>query len=99
MSTEPTYKEWEQISTLLKTAIAEEKEDLFLKVLMTQDERSALITRINIINELLRGELSQRQISQMLGVGVATITRGSNELKQQSDQSKAWLSQLLDESK
>jgi TrpR family trp operon transcriptional repressor len=43
----------------------------------------------------MKGEMSQRQVSQMLGVGVATITRGSNELKAKSEQEKAIIADLL----
>lgn len=62
---------------------------------MTPDERDALVARVNILSELLKGELSQRQISQMLGVGVATITRGSNELKNQDEKQREQLATLL----
>jgi len=64
-------------------------------MLMTPDEREALVARVNIFCELLKGEMSQRQVSQMLGVGIATITRGSNELKSRSEQEKETLSKLI----
>ncbi|MGR5542858.1 trp operon repressor, partial [Vibrio campbellii] len=66
-----------------------------LTLLMTPDEREAMLTRVNIVSELLKGDLSQRQISQMLGVGVATITRGSTELKSKTDEQKAIIEQLV----
>jgi TrpR family trp operon transcriptional repressor len=74
-----------------------EQDDMLLTMLMSRDERESLISRVNIINELLKGELSQRQISQMLGVGIATITRGSNELKSKSDEEKDKLKVLLEQ--
>lgn len=64
-------------------------------MMMTPDERDALVARINIFCELMKGDMSQRQVSQMLGVGVATITRGSNELKAKSEQEKAVIADLL----
>lgn len=97
MSHEPEYKDWQQIIELIRTSMDSEQDDMLLTMLMSRDERESLISRVNIINELLKGELSQRQISQMLGVGIATITRGSNELKSKSDEEKDKLRVLLEQ--
>ncbi|BDR19211.1 MULTISPECIES: trp operon repressor [Vibrio] len=97
MSHEPEYKDWQQIIELIRTSMDSEQDDILLTMLMSRDERESLISRVNIINELLKGELSQRQISQMLGVGIATITRGSNELKSKSDEEKDKLKVLLEQ--
>ncbi|MFH4682349.1 trp operon repressor [Vibrio diabolicus] len=97
MSHEPEYKDWQQIIELIRTSVGTQQDDMLLTMLMSRDERESLISRVNIINELLKGELSQRQISQMLGVGIATITRGSNELKSKSDEEKDKLKVLLEQ--
>ncbi|NAW84038.1 trp operon repressor [Vibrio sp. V43_P6S15P86] len=97
MSHEPEYKDWQQIIELIRTSMDSEQDEMLLTMLMSRDERESLISRVNIINELLKGELSQRQISQMLGVGIATITRGSNELKSKSDEEKDKLKVLLEQ--
>ena len=97
MSHEPEYKDWQQIIELIRTSMDSEQDDMLLTMLMSRDERESLISRVNIINELLKGKLSQRQISQMLGVGIATITRGSNELKSKSDEEKDKLKVLLEQ--
>ncbi|AGV18517.1 MULTISPECIES: trp operon repressor [Vibrio] len=97
MSHEPEYKDWQQIIELIRTSMGTQQDDMLLTMLMSRDERESLISRVNIINELLKGELSQRQISQMLGVGIATITRGSNELKSKSDEEKDKLKVLLEQ--
>ncbi|MDF2155477.1 trp operon repressor [Vibrio sp. CAU 1672] len=99
MSQDPEYKDWQQIVELIKASVADQQHEMLLTMLMTPDERDALIARVNIFHELLKGELSQRQISQMLGVGIATITRGSNELKSKSDTDKRALKTLLDNEK
>nr|WP_319555665.1 trp operon repressor [uncultured Vibrio sp.] len=96
MSHEPEYTDWQQILELIRTSVDSQQHEMFLTMLMTPDERDSLIARVNILNELLKGELSQRQISQMLGVGIATITRGSNELKSKTDKEKGQLKALLE---
>ncbi|MBW3697044.1 trp operon repressor [Vibrio sp. T187] len=95
MTSQPEYNDWQQLMDLVKTAAENDQHELLLTMMMTPDERDALVARVNILCELLKGDLSQRQVSQMLGVGVATITRGSNELKAKSEQEKAEIANLL----
>jgi TrpR family trp operon transcriptional repressor len=95
MPHQPEYTDWQQLMELVKSATKQEQHAMLLTMMMTPDERDALVARANILCELLKGELSQRQISQLLGVGIATITRGSNELKSKSEQEKSQLAALL----
>ncbi|RXJ73835.1 trp operon repressor [Veronia nyctiphanis] len=81
---------------LIQRAAKDDKESELLNMLLTQDERDTLTARVNIVYELLRGDMSQRQLSQMLGVGIATITRGSNELKRVDKDTKTWLLGMLE---
>lgn len=53
----------------------------FLIGVTTDKERHALAQRIEIIKRLLAGE-AQAKIASDLGVGIATVTRGSKELSQ-----------------
>ncbi|KOO06466.1 trp operon repressor [Vibrio hepatarius] len=96
MATQPEYTEWQEILDLVKESTATNQHEMLLTMLLSPDERESLISRVNIFRELLKGELSQRQISQLLGVGIATITRGSNELKSKSEQEKSVITQLLE---
>ncbi|EEX38261.1 MULTISPECIES: trp operon repressor [Vibrio] len=95
MSTQPDYSDWSELLTLVQQAASLDQHEMLLTMLMTPDEREALVARVNILCELLKGELSQRQMSQLLGVGVATITRGSNELKSRSLTEREALAALL----
>ncbi|NOH98920.1 trp operon repressor [Vibrio sp. 99-70-13A1] len=95
MASQPEYENWQQLMDLVKNAADSGQHELLLTMMMTSDERDALVARVNILCELIKGDISQRQVSQMLGVGVATITRGSNELKAKSEQEKEDIAQLL----
>lgn len=70
MVQQPSFSEWQQVLDLVKQAVQQEQHEMLLTMLMTPDEREALVARVNIVHELLQGELSQRQISQMLGSGL-----------------------------
>ncbi|MDC9720027.1 MAG: Trp family transcriptional regulator [Gammaproteobacteria bacterium] len=51
-----------------------------LEGLLTPYEQQELINRLQIF-ELLSQGVSQRQVAQQLGVGIATVTRGSKALQ------------------
>ncbi|MEK7557622.1 MAG: Trp family transcriptional regulator [Patescibacteria group bacterium] len=52
----------------------------FIKDILTPTEFDEIITRWQIIKQLSKG-VSQRKIATKLGVSIATITRGSRELR------------------
>lgn len=70
----------ELIDTLLKIKTKGAMLD-FLRGILTPRELEQLPTRLQIIKKLKRGT-NQQNIAKSLGVGVATVTRGSRELKQ-----------------
>jgi len=51
----------------------------FLVGVTTPNERKELLQRVEIVKQLIAGE-PQAKIAQDLGVGIATVTRGSKEL-------------------
>lgn len=70
----------ENLSKLLLLAKNTEQMTSLLTVLLTPSEVGELQQRIQILDQLRNG-LSQREVAQNVGVGIATVTRGARELK------------------
>lgn len=70
----------ELVETLLQTSSEAEMLDL-LKGLLTISELEEISRRLQIV-KLLKAGVSQREIAEKLQVGIATVTRGSKEIKQ-----------------
>lgn len=59
--------------------------------LLTHEEKESIETRCLIVKALLDQKKTQRQISEELKVSIAKITRGSNQLKRNSQKLKDYL--------
>lgn len=62
-------------------ADSKEKLENLLKGLLTPSEIQELAERFRIVSLLKKG-VAQHAIAKKLGIGVATVTRGSKEIKQ-----------------
>ena len=69
----------ELVEAFLKNKSASEMFD-FLKGILTPKEFDEMVTRLQIVKLLKKG-LPHQEIARRLGVGVATVTRGSRELR------------------
>jgi TrpR family transcriptional regulator, trp operon repressor len=70
----------ELINLLLKTKGKEEMSDL-LRGILTPKELIELPNRLQII-KMLKSGISHHEIAEKLKVGVATVTRGSREIRE-----------------
>lgn len=71
----------ELVDHFLAVKSADEMEQA-LRALLTPAEFDEVTKRLQIFKMLQQG-IPQRQISETLGVGIATVTRGSRALKKQ----------------
>ena len=81
------YKD-ELLESLLAVTSKEEMES-FLKGILTPQELSDLPKRLEIF-KMLKAGIPQHEIAKKLGVGVATVTRGSHELGRGQIQKTGW---------
>lgn len=83
------------IEKLLSQLSKAEEFKVLLPLLLSPEELAAMQSRIIVYKELLLAEKSQREIAKVHNISIATITRGSNNLKSMSAKEKRTLETLL----
>jgi len=71
------------------------KLDEFFDLFLTFEERAALAGRYLVVESLLKGKKSQREIAHDLKVSISKITRGSNSLKSISEGLRSFLARRM----
>jgi len=71
--------------------------ETLLPLLLSPEEMVAINSRVVVYKALMDGQLSQREIAKTYNVSIATITRGSNNLKSMSPIQRQLLQQALQE--
>ncbi len=87
--------DWQLAIKTLKQATHDQKLPELLEILLTSEEKELLPTRLELMHELLNEKKTQREIAADLGISIAKITRGSNNLKQLSPEWRAYLKKIL----
>jgi TrpR family trp operon transcriptional repressor len=78
-------KSWRKFVLLTKKMAKEDAVfEEYWQLMLTPEERAQLAKRVLIVEALLLGEQSQRDIAKAHCMSISKITRGSNQLKQHS---------------
>ncbi len=82
-----------EIASVLASAKDEKLVERFLKSILTKSELKEIELRWELVKLLYDG-MSQRRISEKLGVSLCKITRGSRELKKKPSAFKEMIEML-----
>ena len=69
------------IESFIQADSSPKKIELLLNALLTSAELHDIALRLEILKRLKKGN-TQRSIAESLGVGIATVTRGSRQFKE-----------------
>lgn len=84
-------KQFKKIMALLNEAPNEAIRFELVELLFTPAELVQLQARYEIVEQLIKGQKTQRDLASDLKLSIAKITRGSNELKRRSSALKSYL--------
>ena len=91
---------WQQLFDIFEKTDNSSLRLRLYEVLTTQKEREALGIRAEVAKALIAGKESQRDIAKRLDICIATVTRGSQNLKTLDKKDRSLLETLfLDDSR
>lgn len=82
---------WKSFLSLCLKARNTDELSPILDCFLTIEEKNNITDRYKIIQSLLEGKLTQRDMAEKLQVSIAKITRGSNTLKAMNTKLKVFL--------
>lgn len=77
----PDNQQWDQFVELCSNIKSPEKLKAFFDLFLTIEEKEVIGSRLVIVQALLEGKQTQREIANIYKVSISQITRGSNALK------------------
>ncbi|MCB1106561.1 MAG: trp operon repressor [Chlamydiia bacterium] len=86
---------WRKFIRILSNIKDPKKLEELSKLLFTSEERESFAKRVRIIEELIKDEKTQREIAERYSISIAKITRGSNALKETSEEMKRDLKLIM----
>jgi len=86
---------WRKFLNLMVKVKDPKRLNALSKLLFTPEERNAISKRIPIIDELIKGKKTQREMAEDLEISIAKITRGSNALKETPEEIIRFLKKVL----
>ncbi|HEX2578973.1 MAG TPA: trp operon repressor [Rhabdochlamydiaceae bacterium] len=74
-------KDWKKFLAICCKLKSEKELEALFDLFFTLEEKEALGSRYVVVQALLEGKLTQREIAENCQVSISQITRGSNALK------------------
>jgi len=89
-------KGWDRFIRYCTNISSDDMTSQFMDLILSSEERDSIAMRILLVEELLKGRKTQREIAESLGISISKITRGSNNLKLISKDLKDLLKKQID---
>jgi TrpR family trp operon transcriptional repressor len=86
---------WQKFFRLCQEVKSPKLQQELFELFLTKEEIEMVSARYWVVQALMKGELTQREIAKKFGASIAQITRGSNALKSISPKLENFLNNQL----